>query len=81
MVLLDHVISKDHVTKGSYDIKVGAEKISYHLAKFGSHRHFGSEDITFLVCHVILQDHTIKGSCDFMGRGLGKLPSCQVCWP
>ena len=75
----DHARSHDGIVMLLYEQE--PMKISYHLAKFGSHRHFGSEDITFLVCHVILQDHTIKGSCDFMGRGLGKLPSCQVCWP
>ena len=36
-------------------------KLSYHLAKFGSHRHCGSGDIMILVYHVISQDHKIKG--------------------
>ena len=35
-------------------------KVSYSLAKFGGHRHCGSENITILVSHVILQDHVIK---------------------
>ena len=34
-------------------------KVSYHPAKFGGHRHTGSEDI-ILVCQVISQDHVIK---------------------
>ena len=42
-------------------------KVNYHLAKFGDHRHCGSEDIMILVCHMILQDHVIKGSRDFKG--------------
>ena len=31
-------------------------KISYQPARFGDHRHYGSEDIMVLVCHVILLD-------------------------
>ena len=41
--------------------------VSYHHAKFGCHRHSGSEDLMFLVCHAISSGHEIKGSCDFMG--------------
>ena len=35
-------------------------KVSYHPAKFGGHRHYGSGDIMIFVGHVILQDHVIK---------------------
>ena len=41
-------------------------KISYHPAKFCSHRNSDSGDIVALVCHVISQDHVIKESCDFI---------------
>ena len=34
--------------------------IGYHPAKFGGHKHCGSEDVVVLVCHVISQDHVIK---------------------
>ena len=53
MILQDHVI------------KVSCEFMgSYHPAKFGGHRHRGSEDINILVCHLSLQDHVIERSCD-----------------
>ena len=35
-------------------------RLSYHPAKFSSHRHFGSVDIVILVCPMISQDHMIK---------------------
>ena len=40
--------------------------MSYHPAKFGGHRNFGSGVIMNLVGHVILQDHVIEGSFHFM---------------
>ena len=58
-------------------------KVSYHSAKFGVHRHCGSEYIMFLSCHVfsqvclvsrdhtclvILQDHVIKESMWLYGQ-------------
>ena len=52
--------------------------LSYRLIKFSSHRHYGSEDITLLVCQVTLEDHVIKVSCDFMRVHQGKFSSCQV---
>lgn len=42
-------------------------KVNYHPVKFSGHRHSGSRDIMFLVCHVIVQDDVIKGSCDYIG--------------
>ena len=42
--------------------------ISHTPAKFGGHRHCGSGDIKFLVCHVISQDHVTKGQSSIMGR-------------
>ena len=39
-----------------------------HPAKFGSHNHCHSGDITYLICHVTLQDNVIKGSCDYLER-------------
>ena len=41
--------------------------VSYHPAKFGGNRHFGSEDVMVSICHVISQDHVIQASCDFIG--------------
>ena len=41
------------------------KKVNYHPAKFRGHRHCGSGDIIFLICHVISQDQIVKGSCDF----------------
>ena len=41
-------------------------KISYHPAKFCSHRNSDSRDIVALVCRVISQDHVSKESCDFI---------------
>ena len=38
------------------------------LATFGGHRHCGSGDIMFLICHVTSRDHVFKGICDFMGK-------------
>ena len=40
--------------------------MSYHLAKFGGHRHCCSRDITGLMLHVTLQNHVIKGLYEFM---------------
>ena len=43
-------------------------KVNYHPAKFGGHRHSGSRDIIVFVCHVTLQDDVIKALNDFMVR-------------
>ena len=53
-------------------------KVSYHLAKFGGHRHCGNDDIMSLVCHV-LEYHVINsnygGLCNgSFGSGKVKLP-------
>ena len=45
----------------------GPLKVAHHTAKFGGHKHCGSEDIKVLVCHVISKYHVIEVSCDFMG--------------
>ena len=42
--------------------------VSYCLAKYGGHRHCGSEQIMILVFLVILEDHLIKKSCEVMGN-------------
>ena len=55
MILVCHVISYDHVIQGWWDFLME----SHTLAKFGSHRHRGSEDMV-LVCHLISQDHVSK---------------------
>ena len=54
VVLVFYVISKDHVIKGDVIFRQEPIKVGYHLVKFGGHRHSGSGDITFLVCHAIL---------------------------
>ena len=42
---------------------------NHQPAKFGGHMHWGSGDITILVCDVISQEHEIKGSCNVIGKG------------
>ena len=54
-------------------------KVSYHPAKFGGHRYYGSGDM-ILICHIFSQYHVIKGWCDLVGSHQGRLPSCQVWW-
>ena len=57
-------------------------KVSYHPAKFGGHRHCGSENIMVLMCHVLLEDHVVKGVVTLRaGAHQGKLPYCLVWWP
>ena len=41
---------------------------NHQLAKFGGHRHCGSEDRIVLVCLVVLQGHMIKEKREFIGR-------------
>ena len=41
-------------------------KVGNLPAKFGGHKHSGSENV-FLVYHMNVQDYIIKESCDFMG--------------
>ena len=48
-VLVCHVISQGHVTKGDQE----PIKVNYNLAKSGGHRHCGSGNMT-LVSHVFL---------------------------
>ena len=51
----------------------GLLKVAHHTAKFGGHKHCGSEDIKVLV-YVISKYHVIEVSCDFMGSS----PSREV---
>ena len=61
MILVCHVISQDHVIKGSYDFFWQEPiKVRYPPAKIDGHRHSDSGDIVVLVCHVISQSHAIK---------------------
>ena len=53
--------------------------VSYRLARFGDHRHCGSEDIKILVCQVISQDHLIKWSFDFIGRSPSSYHPAKFC--
>ena len=79
MVLVRQVTLKIHVTIGFVAVFIGGSiygsicgweqlKVSYHQAKFDSHRHWVSGDIMVSVCHVTLKDHIIKASYEFMGR-------------
>ena len=55
MVLVCHVISKNHLIKVSCDFMDGSASrlmLSHHPAKFGGHRHCGSGDKMFLVAEV-----------------------------
>ena len=50
MFLVCHIVLKDNVFKGPCDFMGGSPSLlSYHLAKFGGHRHYGKEDLMFLV--------------------------------
>ena len=54
-------------------------QINYHLAKFGGHRHCGSEDIMNLVFTLSSKTTRLKGRMTlWAGAHQGKLPSCQV---
>ena len=68
MVLVSHVISQDHVIKGSCIFIARSPKVSYHSVRSGDHRHSDSGDIKVFVCHVTLQDHLIKALNEFMVR-------------
>ena len=48
MVLVCHVISQDHMIKGSCDF-MGGSPLIHHPAKFGGHRHCVSGDMMFVV--------------------------------
>ena len=50
----------------------GPLKVAHHTAKFGGHKHCGSEDIKVLVCHVISKYQVIEVSCDFMSSSLSR---------
>ena len=58
--LVCHVISKNHVIKGSCDYGWEFLVVSHHPTKFGSRRHCDTEDMMFLICHycVSLKDMT-----------------------
>ena len=67
MVLICHVISQDHMIKGSYGFKGSSlSRWATILLNFGGHSHSGIGVIISLVCHVISQDHFIKSSSDFI---------------
>ena len=46
--------------------------MSYHPAKFGSHRHSGGIDIMNFVFQVVLHDHVTRTSYDFMVRSFSR---------
>ena len=65
MFLVYHVISKNHVTKGSFDFmgsqgKLSSSPISWPKALRKYNGFHLSRDIMVFVCHVTLQDHVIK---------------------
>ena len=47
---------------------LGALIIIYHPAKFGGHRHRGSEDVMPLFCHLIPLNHVTQEPCYSLGR-------------
>ena len=49
MVLVYHMISQDHVIRGSCNFMGGASHRSHHPVKFGDHMHCGSGDMMSLV--------------------------------
>ena len=61
MILVCHVISQNHVTKGSSNFMGG---------NHSGHRHCDCGNMIVLVCYLISEDHVTKGSCDFMGKTL-----------
>ena len=60
ILLVCHVISQDHVIKGSFDYRLKPMKVSYQISKFGGHSYCGSRVMMLFVCHVTFQDHVIK---------------------
>ena len=65
MFLVYHVISKNHVIKGSFDfmgsqVKLSSSPISWPKALRKYNGFHLSRDIMVFVCHVTLQDHVIK---------------------
>ena len=48
--------------------------LSPHTANFDGHKHYNSEDISFLICRVISEEHMIKALFNLM---VGS-PSCYV---
>ena len=60
MVLVCHVISQDHVTKGSSNMGRCPSRLS--------HRYCGSGYISIVVWLVISQDQVIIWSCDLIDR-------------
>ena len=68
MVLVCHVISNDHVIRGSSNF-MGRSLSRKVSVKSRDHRHCGSGDIPILVCCVSSQEHVIKVSCGFAKLG------------
>ena len=52
IILVCHVILQDHAIIWSCDF-MGRVKVSHYPATFCDHKHCGSGDTIFLVCHVI----------------------------
>ena len=48
------------------DMIITYSQVTYHPAKFGSHRHCDSGDMMILVCHMILEDRVTKKLSNFM---------------
>ena len=58
MLFLCHMLSRDHVIKGSYN---------NHLVKFDCYSILGSRDISIFICPMTTYDHVIKGWNDAVG--------------
>ena len=66
MLLACHLISQNHVTKGSSNIM--GRSPSRLVTILPSVVVIDAVLVEVLVCHMILRDYVIKGSCGFMGR-------------
>ena len=76
MVLICHVISQDHVIKGSRDYWQKPLKLSYHSTKFGAHSYRGSGEFLFFVRQVILEDPMTRFSL-LVGWGNSPTPLAE----
>ena len=63
-----HVISLDHVIRGSRDIWMSFLIVSQCPVTFTGHRSRGIGDIKLLIYNVISRNQVVRGSCEIMGE-------------
>ena len=63
-----HVISLDHVIRGSRDIWMSSLIVSQCPVTFTGHRSRGIGDIKLLIYNVISRTQVVRGSCEIMGE-------------